>query len=115
MRSNVIRIFAVCFIAVALIGCGKSDAEKAAEQKKNAEAQYNLALKYLKGDGVSKDNNKAAELLKNAATQGHVESQLALFSMYEPGIFWQELFWHTMVIISTPAYVIMQYHVINFI
>lgn len=41
-------------------------------------AQYDLGMRYLKGDGVAKDENLAREWLQKAAAQDHAEAKAAL-------------------------------------
>lgn len=48
--------------------------------------QYNLALCYFHGKGISKDLVKAANLMRLAAIQGNSEAQGALGSMYFYGM-----------------------------
>jgi len=42
----------------------------------NAEAQYHLAGMYAEGEGLDKDLSKAAQLLRQASDQGHVDAQV---------------------------------------
>ncbi len=49
------------------------------------DAQVNLAMLYLRGQGVKKDYKKAAELYTKAADQGHSQAQYNLARMYEQG------------------------------
>jgi len=46
-----------------------------------AEAQYRLALRYLEGDGVAQNHDKAMNCLRKAAEQGHVEARQHLENM----------------------------------
>ena len=48
-------------------------------------AQYNLALKFFKGEGVAKDADAAVKWYTLAAEQGHVKSQYNLAVMYDTG------------------------------
>ena len=41
----------------------------------NADAQYNLGLLYMNGQGVNKNDRQALFLFLDAAKQGHVEAQ----------------------------------------
>ena len=52
----------------------------------NADAQHQLALAYLKGNGVPKDPAKAFALIKQAAEQGHAEASGVLGYLYSAGI-----------------------------
>ena len=57
---------------------------RAAEQG-YADAQFNLGLMYVNGEGVEKDVVQAVELFKKAAEQGHVDAQNNLGAMYFTG------------------------------
>ena len=57
---------------------------KAAEQE-CPEAQYELGVCYEAGDGVGKDEAKAAELYRKAAVQGYAEAQKKLGDCYTHG------------------------------
>lgn len=54
-------------------------------EQDNAEAQYNLALLYMKGLGVKQDDRKALEWLHKAARQGMLDAQYNLGVMYHEG------------------------------
>ncbi|OGV66124.1 MAG: hypothetical protein A2283_15270 [Lentisphaerae bacterium RIFOXYA12_FULL_48_11] len=54
-------------------------------RKIDAEAQYNLAVCYYKGDGVEKDPVKALELLMKAAERGNAGAQGGLGIIYASG------------------------------
>lgn len=58
--------------------------QKKAEQG-NADAQYNLALKYRKGEGVPQNDKIAVKWYKEAAEQEIAEAQNNLSYMYEYG------------------------------
>ena len=51
----------------------------------DAEAQYQLAMRYIYGDGVEEDNKKAADLLEQSALQGHGEASYHLGVCYHYG------------------------------
>lgn len=51
-----------------------------------AEAQFQLAGAYEKGDGVQQDENKAFEWCRKAAEQGYAQAQNSLGVMYSRGI-----------------------------
>lgn len=55
-------------------------------EKGAAKAQYLLALAYLQGEGVSKDNKQAAKLLQSAADQNLVAAQEELAVLYTKGL-----------------------------
>jgi TPR repeat protein len=48
----------------------------------DADAQYQLGLKYARGTGVTRDDALAARLFRKAAEQGHAEAQAALGFAY---------------------------------
>jgi len=54
-------------------------------QSGNAKDQIILARKYYNGDGVTKDDAKAAELYQKAAEQGNDFAQYKLGEMYDKG------------------------------
>lgn len=49
------------------------------------EAQFDLAMRYAKGEWVPRDDLAAADLFEKAALQGHVEAQYRLGRAYEAG------------------------------
>ncbi len=51
----------------------------------DADAQYNLGMKYLEGKGVPRDYTEAVNLLQSAAMQGDARAQYELGSMYANG------------------------------
>lgn len=61
-----------------------SNLQTQAEQG-DARAQVDLGLRYIEGNGVTKDLTKALALLKNAALQGDSTGQLELGVMYVNG------------------------------
>ena len=58
----------------------KRDAERG-----DAEAQFNLACRYNKGDGVARDVKLALKLLHKAAENGHAKAQFCLACCYRDG------------------------------
>jgi hypothetical protein len=50
-----------------------------------ADAQFNLGLMYINGEGVPQDIPHAVELFQKAAEQGHVDAQNNLGAMYFTG------------------------------
>jgi len=58
----------------------------AAAERGEAEAQFQAARAYLRGEGVSKDVNKAFALMKAAADQGHADAIGGLGYFYSGGI-----------------------------
>lgn len=55
-------------------------------RKGDADAQYKLGLKYIKGDGLSRDRVKAMEWFQKAAEQGLAAAQYQLGTMYYFGV-----------------------------
>ena len=53
--------------------------------KGDAEAQYNLGVMYVKGEGVRQDYKKAIEWYEKAATKGDASAQYNLGVMYYNG------------------------------
>ncbi|HEY2071780.1 MAG TPA: TetR family transcriptional regulator [Rhizomicrobium sp.] len=51
----------------------------------NADAELLLGLRTLDGDGVAKDDGKAAQLLQQSAAQGNATAQYWLGTLYERG------------------------------
>jgi len=58
---------------------------KRAAKKGDPRAQYSLAVLYLRGEGVDRDDKLAARWLRRAAKQGLAASQLLLGSLYSSG------------------------------
>ncbi|MDH3451029.1 MAG: sel1 repeat family protein [Gammaproteobacteria bacterium] len=58
---------------------------KSHAMKGDADAQFNLALRYQDGDGVERDFAKAAHWFNKAANQGHAAAQYGLALMYGKG------------------------------
>ncbi len=68
----------------------QSPEEKFAEMKRKAESgdaksQFGLARLYYNGNGVTKDDTKAAEWYRKAAEQGNDFAQYKLGAMYDKG------------------------------
>ena len=61
-----------------------SDTKALAEQG-YADAQYNLAIKYDKGEGVAQDYTEAVKWYRKAAGQGLAEAQFNLANMLAKG------------------------------
>lgn len=84
---KIIIVF-VFLIGISLLGEGNKasleEIPKKAEQG-NAEAQYQLGLRYLDGKDIQKDEVKAFEWFKKAAEQGHSKAQCALGYCYNKG------------------------------
>lgn len=92
-----IRYIAIVLACSVMVGCAKhstdvatttapngpsSDAVFKFAQQGNADAQYNLALMYLKGLGVKQNSPKAVRLFQLAAKQGDVDAQNGLGVLY---------------------------------
>ena len=56
------------------------------EEETVLDTQFRLAMCYAKGDGVAANYHYAAEMLKQAAEQGHIKAQLELGVCYQKGI-----------------------------
>ena len=52
----------------------------------DAEAQYRLACRYSKGDGITQDYGKAIAWLEKAAAQGHEAAPIALHILDEQNV-----------------------------
>lgn len=59
------------------------DLYQAAEQDKSAEAQFELGLAFLKGNGVPKNNERAIAWLNVASENGHGSASYQLGRLYE--------------------------------
>ncbi len=57
---------------------------RAAEQG-YADAQFNLGLMYINGEGIEQDTVQAVELFKKAAEQGNIDAQNNLGALYYTG------------------------------
>src|SRR3989344_2113012 len=102
IRATGILFLIVMFVAV-VGACDKSTPlspkqeaapsveERSAQLQKQADsgdagAQFDLGMRYAKGEGVPKDIVKAVEWHQKAAAQGHAKAQFALGFMYNNGI-----------------------------
>lgn len=54
--------------------------------QQNPKAAYDLGLRLLRGDGVTKDSHQGIEWLRQAGDQGVVPAQLALGRLYLAGV-----------------------------
>lgn len=59
--------------------------QQTAEQG-DAKAQAKLGAMYLLGNGMEKNDEKAAEWLLKAAKQGYLEAQVIIAAMYDSGL-----------------------------
>lgn len=77
-------------IGLALAGCALEPDPMASAPFDHApqspDQSYRLALRYLKADGVPRDEGRAAELLASAAEEGHAEAQVLLADAYAEGL-----------------------------
>jgi len=60
-------------------------AEKARAEAGHAESQLKIGIKYLRGEGISKNSTKAFEWLSKAAEQGYPEAQFLVGTLYATG------------------------------
>lgn len=74
----------VCTVAFGNASFDILDLKKKAE-KGDAQAQYNLGLMYVQGDGVVQDYREAAKWCRMAAEQGKAEAQFVLGILYVNG------------------------------
>ena len=51
----------------------------------NANAQFDLGVRYATGKGVAHDDDEAARWIRKAAEQGHVSAEFSLGVMYADG------------------------------
>jgi TPR repeat protein len=52
----------------------------------DADAQFELGLRYLTGEGFKKDEKKGVEWLEKAALSGHLRAQFVYGSLFEDGV-----------------------------
>ena len=85
-KSNLKAFTAVIavFLAAIFTGCGEPDAEIVIPEGMDAEAVYQLGVRYDAGYGVKQDKKLAVQYFRKAAEQGHAGAQVdlgaALFS-----------------------------------
>ncbi len=82
-------LFCHAYLILALVGCAGQSAHKQTPLQTgegDAEAQYNLAVAYGKGIGVTQNHQEAVKWLRKAAEQGHPEAQYNLGIAYSKGI-----------------------------
>jgi hypothetical protein len=110
MKKTIFTYFVISLATVSLISCtlcrgyAASNESDKSQKSKNIDsveltaaqviekaekgdiyAQYNIALMYAEGKGVSQNMDQAASWLLKAANQGHLEAQHYLASLYESG------------------------------
>lgn len=83
------RIFLMLFFVLAINSLAVADdlveLRKSAEQG-NAQAQTNLGVAYINGEGIQKDEAQAISWFRKAAEQGNAEAQYNLGGIYINGI-----------------------------
>jgi len=77
-------ILFLCFSVTALSFSSCTHVRKAAEQG-DADAQYDLALMYEKGEGLPQNYAEAFKWYRKAAEQGHTDAQIGLAHLYCKG------------------------------
>jgi len=88
---NLRRIFASAAI-VLFAAAAPAQNERVVEElqgwaeKGDSDAQFELGLRMLTGEGLKKDEKKGAEWLEKAANQKHLRAQFLTGSLYEDGI-----------------------------
>src|SRR5579872_275562 len=98
-RRSATRIFALMWLGTAqlsipitspqLFAAGPESGVQtalAAAEKGDAQAQYSLAKRYAKGNGLPQDYSKAAEYMRKAAEQGYALAQNDLGAYYARGL-----------------------------
>ena len=85
MKKILILIVLIFFCSGSVFGGEFEDTLKKAEQG-NAWAQYNLALMYSIGEGITQDYKQAVYWYKQAAEQGNAWAHNNLGYMYLEGI-----------------------------
>jgi TPR repeat protein len=91
-KNNNLKGFLILVIAVSVpvfyfLGANSNNAPSSEEsnKKESPEELYQVAMKYIAGDGVEKDGSKGIELLKKSANQGYAAAQIMLAGCYELG------------------------------
>lgn len=85
-RSSVHLISLTC-IPLILTSCSPPPAvENTTAEKGDANAQYEVGMRHIEGEGVPQDYKKAFELLSKAAEQKHAKAENALGMMYSEGL-----------------------------
>lgn len=79
-------IAVLCLLASASVCAGEFAGTKALAEQGLADAQFNLGLKYDKGEGVPQDYAEAAKWFYKAAEQGYAKAQFNLGLMYYKGL-----------------------------
>lgn len=84
------RFLLGCVVMLLVSLVQAEEGKEIAELRKKAEAgdsvsQFNLGLRYAKGDGVPKERTEAAKWFRKAAEQGHPKAQFRLGGAYSSG------------------------------
>ena len=79
IATAVLTFSALAVAALLALAAGKDSSVE------DAEAQYDLGLKYANGEGVPEDNAEAVRWFRMAAEQGLAEAQHGLGAMYDTG------------------------------
>ena len=81
-----LSILMVTTFSIFIGGCGEEKMSVAALQKSaekgNVKAQYILGVRYLTGEGIPEDRNKASEWIHKAAEGGYIDAQYNLGVWY---------------------------------
>ena len=86
--NKYVIVVSVLFAALFSFAAGLSLSEcKESAARGNAEALYQLGVRYEKGDGVTKDRIKAVVQYQKAAAKKHLLACLRLAELYETGTF----------------------------
>lgn len=84
------QLIAIIFLAMSLVAHGRdavADVDQVTAQANagNAKAQFELGMRFAKGDGVAKDEPKAVMWLLKSAQQGYSNAEFILGVMYANG------------------------------
>ncbi|MCS1407836.1 MAG: Secretory immunoglobulin A-binding protein EsiB [Verrucomicrobia subdivision 3 bacterium] len=84
---GVVRVFLILVaVGFLLLWLGNENTVRQAAQQGDAEAQFNLGMRYLQGVGVPQDDAEAAQWHQKAAEQGHARAQFNLGWAYDNGM-----------------------------
>ena len=81
MKKLSIIIFLVFACSVLGQTTATLDTLRQKAEQGDADAQYNLGIMYIAGDGIKRDENEAKIWLEKSAAQGHVEAARLLKSL----------------------------------
>ncbi len=85
MKKIIFGLTTLSLLTISSIASEKADAYKKGCDLGNAEACYKLGNMYKKGNGVARDDYKAAKLYRKACNNGHAFSCTWLGWMYSEG------------------------------